>query len=827
MIKHTNRVSRLCIALNFIRKMKNLLLILLLFFAIIGVRGQTSPTITVKGKIIDSATQSLLGYATVALQDAATKSPIKATLSKTDGSFVLTAPAGKSYLLAVAFVGYRSKVLPVTGGDTTMDMGNITLSASSRQLANVSVTAVKPLVRQEVDRLVYNVQSDPESPVITALDMMRKVPLLSVDGSDNIKLRGSGSYKILINGKESALMAGNPSDVLKAMPASNIERIEVITTPPAKYDAEGLAGIINIVTKKNAAQGYNGFAKANYNSVYGYQVALRAVVKEGKLGYSGFVSNSEQRYLGAGFENLSSYYSPVPSSTTQTGTNFTGSHNTLTGNELSYEIDSLNLLSATFNYNEKNGSQGDDQNTTVRDVNNNISQAYHTVGNGTASNQGSDIGLDYQLGFRHNKNELFTASYRYSNSASSQFNHIANDQTINYSLPDYRQYNNAGTKEQTAQLDYVDPLKVLTIEAGAKMILRNYFSDFYTDTLDASSGQYNNEADQANNFTYHQDVYSLYNSYQLSLTDLVFKGGLRFERTGINADFSSVGSTLNKGYNNLVPSFSAQRSLNSTSNLNFGFTQRIQRPGITQLNPFVNQSNPQYITVGNPALTPAITNNFELSYGNFAKGSVNISTHYSFSNNTIQNVTTLGANDVTTTTFANVGEDRNLGVDISINYPLSKQWGLNLNTELLQVWLKGTYNGSFYTNSGQQGHIFISSNYRTDNGFRFNLDVGFDSRYVLLQGRDNYFFNNSYSVVKELFNKKVMVYIAVNNPFDKFNTLDFFTKSADFQTYNSNQNYYRNVNIGFLYRFGKLNSTIKKTQRGIQNDDSATSGGKN
>jgi outer membrane receptor protein involved in Fe transport len=767
-----------------------------------------------------------LGYTTVALQDAPTKSPIKATLSKNDGSFILTVPGGKSYLLAVAFVGYNSKVLPVIRADTTINMGNIVLSASSKQLAAVSISAVKPLIKQEVDRLIYNVQSDPENQIITALDMMRKVPLLSVDGSDNIKLRGNSNYKILINGKESALLAGNPSDVLKSMPASNIERIEVITTPPAKYDAEGLAGIINIITKKNAAQGYNGGINANYNSVYGYLVNLRLTAKEGKLGYSGFVGNRQQRYVGAGFENISSYYSPAPSSTDQMGTNFTGNYNTYTSNELSYELDSLNLLSGTFNYRDYNGMMGTDQYTTGRDGNNNVSQAYHTVNNGTSSGHGTDAGLDYQLGFKANKNELFTASYRYNNSGNSQFNNIANDQTINYNLPNYRQYNNAGTKEQTSQLDYIDPLKVLTIEAGAKMILRNYFSDFNTDTLNTSTGQYLNEANQTNNFTYRQDVYSLYNSYQLKFTEWTFKGGLRMERTVINADFSSTGTLLDKGYNNLVPSFSAQRTLNNTSSLTFGFTQRIQRPGITQLNPFVNQSNPQYITVGNPALMPAVTNNFELGYGNFAKGSVNISTHYSFSNNTIQNVTTLGANDVTTTTFANVGADRNLGVDLNINYPLSKKWNVNINTELLQVWLKGTYNGTFYTNSGQQGHIFTNSSYRFDNGLTLNLNLGFDSRYVLLQGRDNYFFNNSYGVFKDFFNKKFRAFIGVNNPFSKFNTLDFFTKSADFQTYNSNQNYYRNVNIGFLYRFGKLNSEIKKNQRTIQNDDTV-GGGKN
>ena len=808
--------------------MKKLLCILLLAGAVLSVCGQQmSHVLTVKGKVVDSATKSPLSYATVALQDAGTKSVIKTTLSKNDGIFQLTVPLGKSYQLAVVFIGYKNKILTISSVDTAINMGDIILAAESKQLAAVSISTVKPLVKREVDRLIYNVQSDPENQTINALDMMRKVPLLSVDGQDNIKLRGNSSYKILINGKESALMTGNPSDVLKAMPASNIESIEVITTPPAKYDAEGLTGIINIVTKKNTAEGFNGGVNANYNTVYGYRANLRVTAKEGKFGYSGFVGNGEQRYVGTDFENLSSYYRPAPSSISQTGTKSTGNHSTYTGNELSYEIDSLNLISGTFNYTGANGKNGIDEYTTGRDAGNNISQAYHTLNSGTSSNHGTDMGLDYQLGFKSNKNELLTASYRYNNSGNSQFNIITNNQITNYNPPDYRQYNNAGTKEQTAQLDYIDPLKTITIEAGAKMILRNIFSNFRTDTLSAVSGLYNNEADQTNIFTYHQDVYSLYNSYQLKFTNWVFKGGLRLEHTVINAHFSSNDTSLNKGYNNLVPSFAAQHNLTNTSSLTFGFTQRIQRPGITQLNPFVNQSNPQYITKGNPALTPAITNNFELSYGNFAKGSFDLSTNYSFSNNTIQNITTLGANDVTTTTFANVGSDRILGADLNFNYPVTKKWHVSLNAELLQVWLKGTYNGVFYTNSGQQGHIFAGTDCRFDNGLVLKLNVGFDSRYVLLQGRDNYFFNNSYAAIKELFKKKVRVAIGINNPFSKFNRLDFFTKSTNFQTYNSNDNYYRQINFGLVYNFGRLNSNIKKNKRGINNDDAADSGGKN
>jgi len=807
--------------------MKKLLLITLATFLSLFVRGQNvQQTITIKGTVIDSTTNQPVSYATAALQDAATQAPVLSTLAKEDGSFELKVPAGKSYRLALVFVGYKTKTIPVTGTGAVVNLAKILLSASNKTLDAVSVTAPKPLMKQEVDRISYDVQADPESKIISALDMIRKVPLLSVDGTDNIKLRGSGDYKILINGKESALMANSPSDVLKAMPASNIEKIEVITTPPAKYDAEGLAGIINIITKKNADQGYNGSVNGNYNSVYGYRLNLNGTVKEGKIGYSGYVGTGDRPSMGANFENLSSFFNPVPSSLVQQGTNFNGGRNTYNSNEFSYEPDSLNLFSGTFNYYTNNNTQGNSQFTTEYDINNNITQAYHTLNNGTSDNTGSDLGLNYQRGFKGNKNELLTLSYRYSNSAGNQVNNITADHTINYNTPDYEQYNSSGSKQYTTQLDYIEPLKVITIEAGGKMILRDNYSNFRNDTLNAATNQYNTEASQTNNFTYQQDVYSVYNSYQLKFTKWTFKGGLRMEHTAVNADFSSVGSSVQQRYNNLVPSFSAQQSLTATSSLTFGFTQRIQRPGIGQLNPFVNLSNPQYISVGNPALRPAVNNNFELSYGNFAKGSINISTHYSFANNTVQNITTVGANDVTTTTYANVGQNRNLGADININYPLTKKWNININSELLQVWLKGTVDGNFITNSGQQGHIFTYTDYKFDNGLRIGINTGFDSRYVLLEGRDNWYFNNSYSASKEILNKKGSIFVSVSNPFSKFNKLDYFTKTPDFETYNSNQNYYRTISFGFNYKFGRLNSEIKKNQRGINNDDTG-GGGRN
>ena len=802
--------------------MKKLLLITLVALCSITAFGQTTPqTITVRGVVTDSVTKQSISYVTAALQDIKTKLSVRSTLTKEDGSFELTAPAGKDYQLAIIFIGYKDKIITIPVNKSIVDLDKLVLSPSNKQLSDVSITAQKPLMKQEVDRLSYDVQADPDSKIITALDMIRKVPLLSVDATDNIKLRGSGDYKILINGKESAMLAHNPSDILKSMPASNILKIEVITTPPAKYDAEGLAGIINIITVKNATQGYNGSVNGNYNSVYGYRANLNLSVKEGKFGFSAFTGDSQRPQRAYDFENLSSFYSPA-SALSQTGSRANGSTNPYYANELSYEIDSLNLLTGTFDTYTNHNTQTSSQFTTQTDANGNVSQAYNTQSNGTGSFKGSDFGLNYQLGFKHNKDELLTASYKFARSDNQQNTNVSNDPMIS---PNYIQYNSSGTREHTSQLDFIDPLKILTVEAGAKMILRDNYSNFTNDLFNAATNQYVNSPAQDNDFTYQQNVYSLYNSYQAKFTKWTFKAGLRLERTTIDANFTTSQSPFTQNYNNLVPSVSAQRTLDKTSSLTFGFTQRIQRPGIGQLNPFVDSSNTKYITTGNPNLKPAVNNNFELSYGNFAHGSINISTHYSFVNNSIQSVNSLLANDVTATTYANVGQSKNLGIDVNINYPVTKKMNVNINSEYLQVWLKGTYNGNFYTNSGQQGHIFTNTDYKFENGLRLSANIGFDSRYVLLQGRDNWYFNQNYGASKEVLNKKGQISINFANPFSKFNKLDFFTKTPDYQTYNSNQNYYRSLFIGFNYKFGKLNSEIKKNKRGINNDDAA--GGRN
>ena len=809
--------------------MKKILLAIFCCSLSILASAQTSaPTITIKGSVIDSVSKQPIGYVTVALEDAKSKTTVRSNLTKDDGTFQLKGPAG-NYILALVSVGYKDKVLPLATQGDVIDMGKIVLQSSSNKLGEVSITAAKPLMKQEVDRISYDVAADPEGKSITALDMMRKVPLITVDASDNIQLKGSSNYKILINGKESALMAKSPSDVLRSMPATNILKIEVITTPPAKYDAEGLAGIINIITVKNADQGYNFGINTRYNTLWGPGVNLNATVKEGKFGFSGYAGLGRQNRTTNGFSNTQTFFADH-SVLSEYGSAYYNSNYKYFSGEFSYEIDSLNLLTAELDFNNGHADNGEGSNTRTA-LSESILQQFYNTNSSISKNTGVDASINYQLGFRKSKDQLLTLSYQYSYSPDNEYNQNLFSDTINYHQPSFRQYNNSGERDQTVQVDYAQPFKKFSLEAGAKGIFRDNFSNYNVDTLvSGQNTQYLQNPAQTNNFNYHQDVYSLYNSYQVKLTDWTGKAGLRLEETTENADFSSVGSTINTSYTNLIPSVSIQRQF-KTSSINFGFTERIQRPYIGQLNPFVDRSDPQFISSGNPKLKPELDHVFELNYSHFSKGSINTGFSYSFSNNSIQNVTSLQAENlggkldtVTYSTYQNLGSNRTLGYNVNANIPITKELSINLNGLLNKVWLQGFYNGTPYKNSGYTGNLFSSIGYKFATGYRLGVNTGYFSGDVTLQGKASYFIFNSYVISKEFLKKNASISLVANNPWSTYWHGSSSTTTPDFAQLNTNERSYRNFAIRLSYKFGRLNSDIKKNEHGINNDD--TKGGK-
>ena len=297
------------------------------------------------------------------------------------------------------------------------------------------------------------------------------------------------------------------------------------------------------------------------------------------------------------------------------------------------------------------------------------------------------------------------------------------------------------------------------------------------------------------------------------------------EHTSVNADFTSSGVAISPDYNNLIPSISIQRNF-AKSSVNFGYTQRIQRPGIAQLSPYIYRTNPLFINTGNPGLRPELDNNFELTYNRFGKNNIIIGATYAFSTNSIQRVTSLqldsvdGAKDtVNYTTYQNLGVNRTLGINLNLRFNFSNAFSLGINSRVSHVWLKGDHNGYLYSNQGYFGNAFINARYKLNHGYAISLNAAYISGNVSLQGHSEGRFLSQYLLSKDLLKNKATVTLAAANPWGKYLNLRTVSSGPDYSQVSYNQTYYRSLFIRVSYKFGKLNSEIKKNQRGINNDD--------
>jgi hypothetical protein len=779
----------------------------------------------IKGLVIDSATKKPLSYITLSLKDSVAQQIIKSSLTKSDGTFELNQLPVKSYQLMLIAVGYQPKTITVTAFSTSahpvIDLGTLTLATSSSQLKEVAISASRPLVKQEIDRLSYDVQADPDSKALTAMDMIRRVPLLTVDGDDNIQLQGSGSYRIFINGKPSALLANSPKDVLRSMPANTIQKIEVITTPPSKYDSEGLAGIINIITFKKTADGYNGTLSTRYSYPYGPSISGTGTVKSSKFGASAFLGTGRQTTTHVTADNFRQTFDTqqpgvITSLFKQQVAMDNGGNYLYGGGEMSYELDTLNLLTANVNYSWGKFDQEYTRNTQFYAAN---QQSYLLLSNGGNNWQGIDASINYQLGFKNKKDQLLTASYRYSYYLNGQNSNVMAVNRVNFTNPDYTQKNDAGSREHTFQLDYVHPLKQLTIEGGAKAILRSNFSEASGEQL--LTNVYTDDPTRRNDFKYHQDVYSIYNSYQLKLSQYTFKAGARLEHTRIDANFITNNTPLVMNYTNLVPSVSAMRTLPHNQTLTFGYTSRLERPYIQQLNPFIDRTNVQYISTGNPNLRPVTSQLFELTHTKTGKGTLSNKLSYMYTGNSIIPVLSV-ANGVSINTYDNVGTVKILRWNVSGNYAINNKLNLNFNSGLFYVWVTGSYNGRFYSNRGIRTNTFANMTYKPADTWSFGASGGYNRRYVLLQGSSNDYVYSSLSGSKSFFNKNSTITVVVNNPYQKIFAFTQYSDTPDFYQSNTSYQIYRTFNISFNYKFGRLSSDIKKNKRNINNDDKSS-----
>jgi outer membrane receptor protein involved in Fe transport len=780
---------------------------------------------SVKGTVIDSVSGLTIPYVTVsaALADKPAVF-LKRIASDVNGNFDLVLKKTAVYYLNFESVGMKkvTKKISIVADQKKQNIGKIQMATSNTKLGGVTVTANKPLVKVELDKISYDTKSDPESQSSTVLDMLRKVPLVTVDGEDNIQVKGSSSYRVFINGKPSSMTATNPSQVLKSMPASSIKSIEVITEPGSKYEAEGLGGIINIVTEK-AMGGYTGTVNAGIDTRGGYNGGFYFSTKTGKLGVTANLNYSKQFQPGREADLYRENVAGVSTSRYlyQSSIQDVNFHFLYGNLEASYEIDSLNLLSLTMGGHDGGHDAKVDGQTRSLDNQRDTLTAYNQFTEATGTWGGVDMTFDYQRSYKK-PDKLFTLSYKLSRTPDNTNNYSDYTALKNYSNSQQKIISNAQGNEHTFQADYTEPFnKIHVVELGVKYILRLNDSENSYRQLNTATNSWDTIPGRiANDMNHTQHIFGAYGSYTLKLKNISIKGGLRLEYT--NSIVKLQNDTLAKfsvPFTNVVPSLALTYKITDMENLRLTYNQRISRPGISYLNPFIDNSNPQSITQGNPDLVPEINNSFSLNYGKFTKAlNFNVNLYTSFTNNSIENVSKLESTGVVYTTYQNIGFNRNTGLSIYGNLQMNKVVRLNVNGSATYSDL-GTNDGSGIENSGMRYTISGSAQFTFPKDFKLNLYGGYYSAGVSLQGSSPSFHYSGFSLGKDLLKKKLTVSLRVQDPFESVKKMNYVTQTDYYYQRIDMVMPGRYFGLNANYRFGEMKEQVKKAKRSITNDD--------
>ncbi len=789
-------------------------------FLCFGAKQVRAQTASIRGQLIDSSSSQALAFATIMLKDEA-GNLLKGAASDLEGTFLIENLAAGQFLVEIQALGYQSKALKINlQAAEKMVLPSIFLQTASFDLKEVQIQAPRMLVKKEIDRLVYDLQADPESKSSSLLEIMRKVPFLSLNGAGEILLKGNNNFRILVNGKPNSMMERSPQEVLRSMPASTILRIEVITTPPARYEAEGLAGLINIVTNKRVSNGFQGTVNGFWRfPVGGPGVGTSFAMKSGKFAFSSYAGTSQY--------NTPNYNTDLLRQSPDLGTQLSqqikrnnDSHSGYLGTELSYDLDTLNLLSGQFNLNGSKGLNQLTQNSSLLEKSLQ-QQAYTLLNRSRVQGQGMDATFNFQHSFKRNKAELLTLSYRFLRFDNKNQGNVSFVERLNYREPGFEQNNEDYFAENSVQIDWSKPLSKGNMELGAKVILRDNGSDFGFASFDSLKGEYVLNPALGNVYQYRQNVYSIYNSYQLGGEKWGLMAGWRAEQTFTAADFRSSDTQANQSFFNLIPTLNFNYTLTEGQSLSLGFVQRIRRPHITRINPFVDRSNPNVLRFGNPNLQPTVFSNVQVGYGLNKKVSFNLGLGFDLFNKLDLRTYNFDAqNNITKVTYANVGRGSHISLDANANVPITKRLNYSINVHLGQFFLKGETDQQQFKN-----YIF---NYFSDHSFSWDLQKGWRSNFGFnlvsrspsdLQGTINGFIGSHFSLNKQALQDKMQISASVNNPFSRFRQNITEITGAGFEEQNTIREYFRSVNFSVNYRFGKNQAEVKQTKRSIRNDD--------
>ena len=804
--------------------MKKSLLLPLLFFSFTFLHaqgwggGNQAPKITGKitGKLIDETTRKPVEFATVVLINAEFGQQLDGVITESDGKFKLAEVKLGKYNVEFSFLGYKTKMvkdIELTKKKPDINLKDVLLNQDNVALDEVTVTTERSVIENKVDKLVYNADQDITNAGGDAAEVLRKVPMLTVDLEGNVSLRGSQNIRILINGKPSGTFASSVADALKLIPADQIKQVEVITSPSAKYDGEGSAGIVNIITKKKSIEGISGSVDVGVGTRQNRGVASLNVAR-GRFGMNGSAS-SYYSWPNDGtldftrtdeIENVERVFE-------QSGITETSrlGFNARVG--AFYDINAFSSINSSFSLNGFTFDTDGRTSLSYIDPVQSISQQYNRNLLGKSLFSGYDWTTDFTKKYKDPEKELVFAVQ-----VSGNTNDRENDVTqTDFPVLDELNKNDGKNLETTFQVDYTHPFsKALKMEVGAKTVLRDIDSDY------SSLNEATNIIDEGRTdiFKYDQNVFAGYLSFNINFAKKYsLVAGARYETTDIAGTFRDEDELdFTNDYANLLPSIILSRKLKNYSNLKISYNKRIQRPSLFYINPFSDDSDRRNTTTGNPNLFPELVHQFDIGYNTFVKGTVvAASIYYKYTEDIIESFFDVSG-DIGATTFRNVGENTSVGFNIFSSKTI-KWLTLRGNLNMYSYQVKGTLNGVELENEAMMYNIFVSGSVDLKKGWKGELWGFWNSPKQTLQGFNPSFSMYSFGIKKQLWDKRGSFGI---NVIDPFNRVKFFKSELEGENFSQFSTFglpFRSFGVNFSYKFGKLDFKQQNRKSKIKNDD--------
>jgi ferric enterobactin receptor len=781
----------------------------------------------IAGKVVDSLSGNALEYATITLQQSGTLKIITGSVTDKSGRFSLTEIKEGNYTMLIEFIGYkpsRINSIVINRNNANVDLKLILLSSSQKALQGITVTSTGKLVTNKIDKLVYNAERDITSQSGVATDILKKVPQVSVDVNGNVELAGSSSIRFLINGKPSAAFGSSISDVLQSIPASQIKSIEVITNPGAKYDAQGLGGIINIVLKQTNAQGING----NLSLAAGTRAdngSFNFNARKGNFGVNAFISGHYRPALDAPVATTRNSLDTAQKTYTlmqQQGVSHFNHNGFQTGFGFDWTVNKMNNFNGSFAYNQfgMSGNGDIDQQQALNSIDNgnllsNIST--ENISNSVFRLHSIDASLNYKRTFRKEDQELEMAL----NTSSGSNYTTADNYQLSIPLMN-RIYGNNSTNpakenETEFKIDYTQPLqKDVTLGVGTKYTLNDITSASTVYSFQPSSQAYLADRFLSNSLDYHQKVYAGYAELSFPIAHILnAKIGSRYERTEINSFYSNAQQQVKiPGYNTVVPSVFLSRKLGEDDMLKLSYSKRIERPDYGDLNPYINTSDPKNLSAGNPYLLPEIGHRIELGYSREIgkTGSVSATLFTRMNKQDIQpfiryyptyRVGDSVYNNVTVSTRQNIGTENNTGLMLfSDLHPSDK---LTFRTNLM-LFHRHTINlqDTGYNSTSFNYRFNLNATYQFSSTLVGEFFGNFNSPRHEAQGRYPSFTTYSMALRKQFWNKKGSLALTTTNPFSNYITQKSELFGPGFTINSSRQIPMRSFGINFTWKFGGL-----------------------